>query len=180
MLKITLLAAALLFSSCSSSPTPELEREALARDVQTAIDTALYKSPQMKRFIDESYGYAIFPRAGKGAFIVGAGYGTGQVFQKGKTRAVGVASISQVSVGLQAGGQSFSEFVFFRDKFNFDNFTNGKFAFAANASAVAVTEGASTNIDYKDGVAAFTMVKTGLMLEAAISGQNFSFTWYLP
>ncbi len=180
MLKFTLLAAALLLTACSSSPTPELEREALARDVQTAKETALYKSPQMKRLFDDSYGYAVFPNAGKGAFIVGGGYGKGQVFQKGKSRAVGEANISQISVGLQAGGQAFSEFVFFRDKFNFDNFTNGKFAFAANASAVAVTEGASTNIDYKADVAAFTMVKSGLMLEAAISGQNFSFSWYLP
>jgi lipid-binding SYLF domain-containing protein len=180
MLKYSLLAIVLAFTACTSSPTPELAREALARDVQTAIDNALYRSPQLKRLFDESYGYAVFPKAGKGAFIVGAGHGTGQVFQKGKGRAVGEATISQVSIGLQVGGQSFSEFVFFRDKFNFENFTNGKFSFAANASAVALESGASTNIDYKDGVAAFTMTQAGLMVEASIAGQSFSFSWYLP
>lgn len=180
MLKVSLLAFALLCCACSTASDPAADRANFARETQSTIDTYLFKVPQLKRFFDESYGWAIFPSAGKGGLFVGAGYGRGQVFERGKAKALGEATISQISIGLQAGGQAFSEIIFFRQKRDFESFTMGKFSFAANASAVAIETGASTNLDYTKDVAVFTMSKGGLMLEASIGGQNFSFSWYLP
>ena len=46
---------------------------------------------------------------------------------------------------------------------------------AAQASAVAVTAGASADAKYQDGVMIFTMQKGGLMYEASVGGQSFKF-----
>jgi hypothetical protein len=83
-----------------------------------------------------------------------------------------------VTVGLQAGGQSYSQIIFFYDKVALDNLKNNDLKFAAQASAIAVTAGASTDVDYEGGVAVFTMGQGGLMLEASIGGQQFQFESY--
>jgi hypothetical protein len=46
----------------------------------------------------------------------------------------------------------------------------------AQASAVAVTAGASADADYDKGVAVFTNVGGGLMYEATIAGQKFHYS----
>ena len=131
------------------------------------------RDPGIERFFDNSYGYAVFPTVGKGAFIIGAAKGSGLVYEKGKV--VGKATLGQATVGLQLGGQTYSQIIFFHDKIAFENFKNNQMKFAGQASAIAVTAGASTNIDYEGGVAVFTMGRAGLMLEAAIGGQDFEF-----
>lgn len=181
MFKASLLALVLLCSlSCSTASDPAADRANFTRNVQSTIDTYLFKVPQLKRFFDESYGWAVFPSAGKGGLFVGAGFGRAQVFQRGNAKPLGEATITQVSVGLQFGGQAFSEIIFFRQKRDFEVFIAGKFSFAANASAVAIETGISTNLDYTKDVAVFTMAKGGLMVEATVGGQNFSFSWYMP
>lgn len=131
------------------------------------------RDPSMKRFFDNAYGYAVYPTIGAGAFIVGGAHGTGLVYKKGKI--IGRSKLSQGSIGLQAGGQSYSEIVFFQDKAALDGLKDGQLKFAAQASAIAVTGGASANADYEGGVAVFTMGKTGLMLQASIGGQTLTF-----
>jgi len=144
------------------------------------------KDPSMKRFFDKAHGYAVYPTVGAGALIVGAAHGTGLVYEnlwisalmhdplmKGKI--IGRSSLSQGTVGLQAGGQAYSEIIFFKDKAAFDSFKVGKLKLAAQASAIAVTAGASADAAYDGGVAVFTMGKGGLMLQAAIGGQKFTF-----
>jgi lipid-binding SYLF domain-containing protein len=144
------------------------------------------KDPSLKRFFDEAWGYAVYPTVGSGALIVGAAHGTGVVYEnlwisalmhdplvKGKI--IGRSSLSQGTVGLQAGGQAYSEIIFFKDKAAFDSFKEGKLKLAAQASAIAVKTGASTDAAYDGGVAVFTMGKGGLMLQAAVGGQTFTF-----
>ena len=131
------------------------------------------KDPSIKRFFDNAYGYAVFPKIGKGAFIVGAAEGSGLVYEK--KRIVGKAKLGQATVGLQAGGQAYSEIIFFKDKAALDSLKNNKMKLSASASAVAVTAGASAAVDYKEGVAVFTMGEAGLMLEASVGGQSFTF-----
>ncbi|HSO17960.1 MAG TPA: lipid-binding SYLF domain-containing protein [Desulfosarcina sp.] len=152
------------------------------------------KSPVVAPFFESAYGYAVFPTIGKGGFVVGGAYGKGQVYQGGKV--TGEASLVKVSVGFQAGGQAFSEMIFFEDKRAYEEFTSGEFAFDAAASAVAITagvqakagtEGASASAtagpatgkqakaDYYKGMVVFTHAKGGLMYEASIGGQKFSF-----
>ena len=153
------------------------------------------KSPQVEPFFESAYGYAVFPTVGKGGFVVGGAYGKGRVYRQGKV--TGTSSLVKGSVGFQAGGQAFSQMIFFQDKRAYDEFTSGEFAFDASASAVAITAGVQAQAGtqgaaagasagpatggqaargYSRGMAVFIHAKGGLMYEAAIGGQKFSFT----
>ena len=163
-----------------------------ATDAETV---ALFKKAgQSADFFSKSYGYAVFPNVGKGGLGVGAAHGDGHVYVKGKV--IGSTSMTQLSVGLQAGGQAYSEIIFFQDKRSLDEFTAGNYEFGAGVNAIAVTasasadtgtkgasasasgtqEHASTAAAYYKGVAVFTIAKGGLMVEASVSGQKFKFT----
>jgi lipid-binding SYLF domain-containing protein len=120
----------------------------------------------------------VFPSVGKGAIGVGGAHGSGELIVGGK--AIGKCTLTQVTVGFQLGGQSYSEVIFFEQQNTIEGFKNGDFSFAAQASAVAVTAGASANAAYRNGVAVFTRAKGGLMYEASIGGQKFSFDAYKP
>ncbi|TLZ04939.1 MAG: lipid-binding SYLF domain-containing protein [Gammaproteobacteria bacterium] len=144
-------------------------------------------------FFNNSYGYAVFPTIGKAGLVVGGAHGTGRVYEHGKY--VGDTSMTQVSVGFQAGGQAYSQIILFRDKRAFDEFTSGDFEFDANVSAVAITAaatgtagttGASVTASggkrdattagrYYKGIAVFTIVKGGAMYEISVAGQKFSY-----
>ena len=145
-------------------------------------------------FFDNSYGYAVFPTIGKGGFGIGGAHGEGRVYAQGKY--VGDTSMTQLTIGLQLGRQAFSQIIFFQDKRAYDEFTSGNFEFGAQATAVAITAGASaattttgssagasggrhdatTVGSYYKGMATFTVAKGGLMYEASIGGQKFSYT----
>lgn len=144
-------------------------------------------------FFHTAYAYALFPTVGEGAFIVGGAGGKGGVFIHG--RQIGESTLAQVSVGAQAGGQAYSEIIFFADRRALEEFQSGNFEFGADASVVAITAGANasaaTNGDqagasggmkdattrgrYYKGMAVFTIAKGGLMYQAAVSGQKFSY-----
>ena len=152
------------------------------------------KSGSVQPFFEGAYGYAVFPTIGKAGFGIGGAYGTGQVYQGGKV--TGETSLIKVTFGLQAGGQAFSEMIFFEDKRAYDEFTSGNFEFDAAVSAVAITAGAQAQAgtagatagasagpatgkqaktSYHKGMVVFVHTKGGLMYEATIGGQKFSF-----
>lgn len=156
---------------------------------------ALFKNAgQSATFFDKSYAYAVFPTVGEGALGVGGAHGKGRVYVHGKW--VGNVTMNQVSVGLQAGGKAFSEIIFFEDKRALGEFESGSFAFGADAGVVAITAGASastgtngvdagasagmkdatTRGEYQKGVVTFTIPKGGLMGQASVAGQKFSYT----
>ena len=121
-------------------------------------------------------GYAVFPNVGKGGIGIGGARGKGEVFEKGKV--IGSTTLTQVSIGFQLGGQAFSQIIFFKDKKSLERFTEGNFEFGASASAALISEGANASADYSDGVAVLTFSKGGLMYEASIGGQKFSYEEY--
>jgi lipid-binding SYLF domain-containing protein len=128
----------------------------------------------MQGLFDNSHGYVIFPNVGKGGIGVGGAAGNGIVFENGNP--TGSAKMKQVSVGFQFGGQAYREVIFFENNEALERFKQNKFEFSAQASAVAATSGASANVKYSDGVMIFTQQKGGLMYEASIGGQKFSYT----
>lgn len=131
--------------------------------------------PALKRFFDSAYGYAVFPRITKGAVAVGAAHGkNGVVWEQGNV--VGFATVTQVTLGVQLGGQSYQELIFFQTKADLDKFKANTLEFSANASAVAAASGAAGTADYADGVAVFVKPNGGLMFEASVGGQRFKFT----
>ena len=152
-------------------------------------------NPTVGPYMKSAYGYAVFPTIGKGGIGIGGAYGPGQVYRGGKV--TGFTSLADISIGFQFGGQAYSQIVLFEDKSAYNNFTSGNFEFDASASAVAVTAsaqaelgttgtGASAGIGgsagqqakapYRKGLLVFTIAKGGLMFEATIGGQKYSFT----
>ena len=145
----------------------------LHANCQQAVADFLKADPTMKRFFDDSAGYAIFPDVGKGGFIVGGARGKGLVYAK--TNLVGQTTMTQGSIGAQVGGQVFAEIIFFENATSLEDFKAGKFEMSAEVSAIAAAEGSSRTARYKLGVAVFTLPKKGLMVQASIGGQKFTF-----
>jgi lipid-binding SYLF domain-containing protein len=145
---------------------------------RAAVEETIAKFKQadssMKVFFDKAYGYIVFPGIGKGGFIIGGGHGDGWVYEKGTL--IGRATVTQLTVGAQIGGQSYREIIFFADKKTLDDFKKGNWELSAQASAIMVKEGASKDSSYDYGVAVFTMPKKGAMAEASVGSQKFKYT----
>jgi len=152
------------------------------------------KAPAVQPFFEGAYGYAVFPTVGKGGIGIGGAYGKGRVFRGGEV--TGTAQLFKATIGFQLGGQAFKQIIFLEDKSAYDDFTSGNFEFDAAASAVAITAGAQAKAgtegatagasagpatgtqaktSYRKGMAVFVHTTGGLMYEAAIGGQKFTF-----
>ncbi|MBE9537477.1 MAG: hypothetical protein IMF06_00260 [Proteobacteria bacterium] len=166
-------------------------------DAEADAVTSFRNAGESGAFFDQSYGYAVFPTIGKGGIGIGGAHGSGGVYAGG--RKVGASKMTQVTIGFQLGGQAFSQIIFFEDEYAFEAFTSGNFEFSAQASAVAITAGVSAEANtgggassgisggrndastqnhggFRKGMAIFTIAKGGLMWEAALGGQKYSYT----
>jgi len=162
-------------------------------DYSKTIDV-FRSDPVVADFFKNSYGYAVFPTIGKAGFVVGGSYGKGQVYKSGQV--TGTSKVIEGSIGFQLGGKAFSEIIFFEDKRAFDEFTSGNFEFGAQAQAIAITAGAQAQVstagksagasagpktgvqaktEYNKGMVTFVHSKGGLMYEASIAGQKFTY-----
>lgn len=191
----------LLFTTLSGCGKGNAVMESMIEEAQklervqdrNALDSALHtfqEIPALEGYFAKSYGCAVFPTIGRAGMGIGGSYGKGWVFERGTI--TGETSMTQVTVGFQLGGQAYSQIIFFEDKSAYDNFTRGNFELGAQASAVALTVGASAQADtaggatagagstqykqnYTNGMAIFTVAKGGLMYEASVGGQKFNF-----
>jgi lipid-binding SYLF domain-containing protein len=184
MTRVALLAAAVIVMATAS----------VARADQYDDTIALFKNAgQSAEYFDKSFGYAVFPTIGKGGLGVGGARGTGRVYKQGEH--IGDTTMTQLSVGLQAGGQAFSQIVFFEDERALNDFISGDFEMDAGVGAVAITSAAgasagtagtragasggkkdaTTKSSFHKGLAIFTIVKGGAMLEVSVAGQKFKF-----
>ena len=170
----TILAAAALsilaWAGSSWAWDPD-EVEELEPEVAATKAELLDNDPGMQSFFDEASGYVIFPTVGKAGFGIGGARGTGLLKVGGQT--VAVVTLTQLSFGFQAGGQAYSEFIFFEDDVALANFRRGNYELGAQASAVAITAGVSADAEFNSGIAIFTQAKGGLMYEASVGGQKF-------
>ena len=154
------------------------------------------KAGESGAYFDSAYGYAIFPTIGKGGIGIGGAHGKGKV--DSQVTAIGKTSMTQLTIGLQLGGQAYSQIIFFETAEALMQFTSGNFEFSAQATAVAITAGVSADASttgglaagasggrndattahggYRRGLAVFTIARGGLMFEAVLGGQKFKFT----
>ncbi len=147
------------------------EADELHAKSQEAVAVLKEKDPSVQRFFDASVAHVVIPTVGKAGFGVGGARGKGVLYENGAVTAV--VTLTQLSFGFQWGGQAYSEFIFFKDDVALQDFKRGNYELGAQASAVAVTAGASADADYSSGVAIFTQAKGGLMYEASVGGQKF-------
>jgi len=142
-------------------------------DSENARKEFVKKDKWMEPLFSNSWGYVIFPNVGKGGLGVGGASGNGAVYEKGSL--VGMASLKQITIGLQAGGQAYREVIFFENSAAMEKFRNGQLKLSAEVSAIAVDKGAAANVKFTDGMIVFVQQKAGLMYELSVGGQSFSF-----
>ena len=162
-----------LLGSCATAPASREDKAELVAKATSRLQQMSTEDPGLGTLVKKGHGYALFPDVGKGGLVVGGAYGRGVVYERGQH--IGYSDLTQGSVGLQAGGQSFSELLVFENKAALDRFTAGKFDFAAGASAVVLKSGVATNANFVDGVAVVVHPISGVMVEAAIGGQQFTY-----
>jgi len=165
---------AVLVAAFALSPGADLRASDLEQNSADASVLFREADPSLKEFFDSSYGYAIFPNVGKGGMGLGGAHGKGLVYRNGEI--VGRTSLTQFTVGFQLGGQVYQQVIFFENDRAYNDFTGGNFELSAQASAIAAAAGVAANAKYRHGVAIFTLGKGGLMYEASVGGQKFSFT----
>lgn len=162
-----------VLSACATAPNSEVGKSDLKHDADAALNLARSGNSSFDFIIRNAPGYAVFPSVGKGGFGVGGAYGRGILYQNG--RMVGYTDLSQATIGFQLGGQKYTEILVFEDTDALNNFRQGNFEFSAQATAVALKSGAGVNAKYRNGVAVFTMEESGLMYEASVGGQKFTY-----
>ena len=165
--------AALSLLGCNTAPATQADRDALYADATAALSAFEAKDPGLRRFFEDAVGYATFPSVGKGGLGFGGAYGRGVLYERGVM--VGHCDLTQATVGFQLGGQVYRELIFFQTPEALESFKRGEFELAAQASAVAAEAGAAATADFEAGVVIFTLPKGGLMYEASIGGQKFSY-----
>jgi len=177
---ITYLVAGLIIAGLNTGlfaeEKAEKKKEELTTEVNDAKAAFLKQDEKLQAQFDKAAGYVIFPSVAKGGIGIGGAMGTGQVFENKKL--VGQAKLTQGSIGFQLGGQVYSEVIFFEDQKALDDFKKSNMEFSAQVSAVAAKAGASENAKYANGVMVFTIAKGGLMYEASVGGQKFSYKDY--
>lgn len=175
MKTVTFIGAAFLFLifSLSTAAQSSKKDKKIVSDALLAKEEFIKGDGLMKNLFQTAYAYMILPNVGKGGIGIGGAAGNGAVF-KGSSL-VGMAKMTQVTIGFQWGGQAYREVIFFESKADLDRFKENRLELSAQASAVAVTAGASANAKYSNGVMIFTQTKGGLMYEASIGGQKFNF-----
>jgi lipid-binding SYLF domain-containing protein len=162
-----------LLVGCATAPSSRAEQDTLVADAASRMQQMRAVDPALGEVVRRGYGYAMFPEVTKGGLVVGGAYGRGVVYEQGKH--VGYSDLSQASVGLQVGGQTFSELLVFEDKSALERFKTGSLDFGADASAVVVESGVATNVSFVDGVAVVVNPIGGVMVEASVGGQKFSY-----
>jgi len=160
-------------AACSTAPTTQQAKDDLVRDAASALTALDREIPGVLSLVRGSYGYAMFPSVSKGGLGLGGAYGRGVVYAQG--RLIGYADVTQGSLGLQVGGQTYRQLIVFDDKAALDRFTQGRFDLAADTSAIVIQPGYAERVRLTEGATMFSRPIAGLMGELAMAGQQFSF-----
>ena len=161
------------FAGCATAPRSDEAKTDLHHTSSDTLDRALREDPTLRELVRNAVGYAVLPTIGKGAIGVGGAYGKGTVYKHGVL--IGYCDMTQGSIGFQLGGQSYTEILVFENDDAIERFKNGNLKFDAQATAVAVKSGAGANAKFSNGVKVFSMNEAGLMYEASVGGQQFTY-----
>jgi len=160
-------------SACVTARASEKDDAKMEAEAAEALTRAKTGNPTLANVLNAAAGYAVFPKVAKGGMGIGAAHGKGVLYVGGNV--VGYCSLSQTTVGLQLGGKSYTEIIAFENAAAVDGFKAGNFHLDAQATAVAVKAGTAVDAKYTNGVAVYTLDQGGLMFEASVGGQKFSY-----
>ena len=153
--------------------TPAAHGEELKTEAEQAIEVFKKADPSLKKFFDESAGFAICPSVGRGGLVFGGQHGNGVAYEKGKP--VGEVTLTEINFGAQVGGASFYELIFFETDQNMKDLKESKTRLSAQVNAVAAADGAAKTAKYDQGIVVFTLARSGLMVQATVGGQKLKF-----
>ncbi len=168
----------LMLGACATAPQTKAKKADLTAGAEQVIRQMKSQGPVFEKLFKNSAGYAVFPMVAKGGVGFGGAYGRGVLYESGRLygfNQAGYCDLTQGSIGLQLGGQAYSEVIFFQTRNDVEIFKTGNFSLAAQASAVVIAAGISHDINYSNGVIVITMTQGGLMYEASVGGQKFRY-----
>ncbi|MFA5238111.1 MAG: lipid-binding SYLF domain-containing protein [Phycisphaerae bacterium] len=174
------LCLAIVMAGCATVPKGPEAKAVLSAEVSEAIAVFKERDPDIQRFFDKSYGYAVLPKVVKGALWIGGAYGKGEVYERSEDgyKMIGYCSMSQATLGFSLGGEYFREIIFFKDKNDLEVFKTDEYTFSMQVTGVAATIGAAAKADYQSGMAVFITTDKGLMVDASVGGQKFDYMLY--
>jgi hypothetical protein len=158
---------------CATAPPSRVAKDELVQRAASALREWNGAIPGVEGFARQSYGYAVFPEVAKGGIGLGAAYGRGAVYERGEH--IGYADVSHASLGLQVGGLTYQVLMVFDDKVALERFKQGRLDFSADASGVVLTSGYVAHVRFIEGLTVFARPLGGVMGEASVGGQRFTF-----
>jgi lipid-binding SYLF domain-containing protein len=162
-----------LLVGCTTAPPSQESRNALLENATVAMQDMNRVDPGVEALVRKGYGYALFPEVVKAGLGFGGGYGQGVVYEHGQH--IGYADLTLGSVGMQIGGQTFSELVVFENKAAMDRFKLSPVDFTAGVAAMILQNAAAVNATFIDGIAVVVRPITGAMAEATVGGQQVKY-----
>lgn len=166
-------AALSLFSMGQASAE---SKAALNMDAEAALQSLYGNQPAAKALGDKASGVLVFPNITRAGFIIGGSGGDGVLYKKGK--ASGYYSTGSLSVGYQAGIQSFGYAVFFMTDAELKKFQNSSgWDIGAAPTVVLVDAGMAKEMNtttLKSSIYAFIFDQKGLMAGLALQGQKIT------
>lgn len=160
-------------AGCASAPETRPSQQLLVNQAEVVLTSMRAENPDLDQLIQQSAGYIVFPRVGKGGLLVGGAAGTGVLYERGEP--AGFVELNQASIGAQLGGQTFSEVVVFENPADVQKVKGGEFSLGATASAVVLRAGAARSLGFQDGMAVIIKPRGGLMLDLSVAGQQLNF-----
>jgi lipid-binding SYLF domain-containing protein len=170
-------ALSVLAACTSTAPGDQAAKRAeIDAGANAALSELFAEDAAARNLADQAKGVAIFPNIVKAGLGVGAETGDGVLRVGGES--VGYYNTSGASIGLQIGGQSYSQVLMFLTEEALASFRDSAGWEAAVDGSVAVLEtGASGKIDttnIADPVVGFVFGEEGLMADAAIEGSKYT------
>jgi lipid-binding SYLF domain-containing protein len=139
LLKALLLIAITIGAIQNVDAQSEKNKNKIIADAADAKEEFIKSDWQIKNHFSNAHGYVIFPNVGKGGIGIGGAAGNGVVYEDGSK--IGMAKLSQLSIGFQWGGQAYREIIFFETQETMDRFKESKVELSAQASVVALKLG---------------------------------------
>jgi len=168
LLAVTFTALALLVAGVAAAA----DNATIDKEVKTALSTLYGKEPGAKALGEKAKAILIFPTVRKAGFVIGGQYGEGALLKKGKT--AGYYTTTALSVGFEAGAQSFGYALFFMTDEALSKFEKADgFEIGAEANVVFVDSGAAAGAGTTTATApvyGFVYGQKGLMAGVSLQG----------
>lgn len=146
------------------------------KDADAAIKQLEAQDPNYRTLLQKALGVLVFPKIIKGGLIIGGEYGEGALRENGKT--VRYYSIAAASLGLQAGGQSFSYALLFMKQAALDYLHKSDgWAIGSGPSVVVMDKGMAasmTSTTVTQDVIAIPFGQSGLMAGLSLEGSKIT------